>query len=466
MFDLTDNKELLNKVFSEFQLEWHVYQRMYWYYMGITKNHNLGCFDTATTISDGFFSDFTNMDDDFNSSSTGLDTINDRSKHKTDTNYIKKFVKEEVSYSVGNDINYISHSGNEEIVNVIKYNTAHWAEDHDAKLLKNMLMYSIAYELYYTDKDAKFCSKIISPRHGIAFTDDYGNIKFFLHIFREKLDPKMYIDIYTDTEIIHCNETFEEISRQFHPFGIVPVSIAQLSEEGWLDTIYHDIKGLQDAYEKNLSDLSQEISEFRNAYLVLNNVDIKDDDVAEMKKKGILKVRGSDGSTQWLVKNINDNFVQNTLTTIEDKIYQITSHINTNEKMQSNTSSLALRARLIGIEERCKLNNKALTNCIKNRLKMMFSYLNNLKSTNYDYLDIKLKYTPNIPSDDLVNSQIISTMGDRLSLETGLSLLGFIDNPANEVKKVLEERKANIINNPNNIKPNDNKATDTNNLNK
>ncbi len=31
-------------------------------------------------------------------------------------------------------------------------------------------------------------------------------------------------------------------------------------------------------------------------------------------------------------KNINDTFIQNTLNTLEDKMYQLSSHINHNEK--------------------------------------------------------------------------------------------------------------------------------------
>lgn len=375
----------------------------------------------------------------------GYSYMNDRSQQKISTNFIKTFVKQEVSYSVGQDLTYISHSGDDKIITAIEYNTAHWSEDHESDLCKQMLIYSTAYELFFVNKQAQFCSKIISPRHGFAYTDDEGNIVFFLHIFRNQFDSKLYIDIYTDTEIIHCDETFVESGRQPHCFGQVPVGIACLSDEGWLDTIYKDCKDLQNAYETNLSSISQEITEFRNAYLIVNNYQIKPEDVDEMKKKGIIQTKGDKASTAWLTKNINGTFLMDTLKTLEEKMYQISAHINPNEKMQSNTSSLSLRARLISLEQKCKLNEKALANCIKTRLQMLFIYLNNLKNTNYDYLDVKLKFTPNIPTDITATSQMIAILGDKLSLETALAQLPFVDNVTEEIAKIKAEQKANSI---------------------
>lgn len=444
MYDIEKNKELLMKIYAKFQRQYHINMKMYLYYVGVT--------DTAYGIkasADGSLGDV--LIDELKENAYGsgnYNYINDRFDRHIHTNFIKKFIKEEVSYSVGNKITFMSHSGDEKIIDFLRLSTKHWKTRHDAVLTKNMLIYSRAYELYYIDKNARFCSKVISPRHGIAYTDQDGNVILFLHIFRLSYDStgRTYIDIYTDSEIIHCDSTFHEIGpRQSHPFGGVPVGIAEISEEGWLDTIYKDIKTLQDAYETNLSDISSEISEFRNAYLVLNNLNLQDEDLDTMKANGILKTKGKDGSAAWLIKNINDTFTQNTMTTIEDKMYQLSCHINSNEKMSSNTSSLALRARLISLEEKCKLNQGAIEDCVNSRHQFLLTYFNKLKNFSYDWRDIDTKFTPNVPQDDSAMATIINTLGDRISTETALSLLSFIDNPQNEVKKIQAEQKANSI---------------------
>jgi SPP1 family phage portal protein len=134
------------------------------------------------------------------------------------------------------------------------------------------------------------------------------------------------------------------------------------------------------------------------------------------------------------------------LSTLEDKIYQISAHINSNEKMQSNTSSLALRTRLISLENKCKLNQDAISDSVKNRLRMLFKFLNIKQGVTYDYRDIKAKFTPMIPSDDLITAQILAQAGDRLSTETGIAQFSFIDNPKEELKKIQSERENSLIN--------------------
>ncbi|ERI90985.1 phage portal protein, SPP1 family [Clostridiales bacterium oral taxon 876 str. F0540] len=403
--------DLLQKCYKEYQLNKPTYDKMYEYFKGNTDA--IANYKMQT----------------------------ERTNNKINTNFIKKFIKEEVSYSVGNEITYISRSGNKDIINDIEYYTEHWSENHDSNLAKNMLLYSLAYEVYYVDDEGQFSSKIISPRDGYAAIDDFGNISFFMHVFKLKFDDTTYIDLYTDNEIIHYNSDFKEVKpRTQLIFGAVPVGLAQLSEEKQEDTIYKDIKGLQDAYETNLSDISNEISDFRNAYMVLSGVQIPEEDIPKMKQLGVLQIKGKDGKAEWLIKNINDQFIQNTLSTLEDKMYQLSSHINHNIDMVSNLSGVALRSRLISLEEKCKLNQKALADCVKTRLKMLFIYLKVLKNKDYDYKDIKIKFTPNIPQDDLMTAQTISQLGDKLSTETGLSLLSFIDNPTNELAKIKQEQ--------------------------
>jgi len=440
-FSVEDNKLILEKCFSRFQMEWHIYQRQYFYYCGITDVNSHMSYSSEGVFDDGIFDNFIDGEGIGN-----YNAINDRYSGKISTNFIKRLIKEEVSYSVGNPITFTSISSDPNIITALQYNTAHWKANHETELAKNMLIYSLAYELYYINPQAQFCSKVISPRHGFAYVDDFGNTIFFLHVFRQKFDSRLYIDVYTQNEIVHCDSVFTELGRQSHCFGSVPVGIAQSSEEGWLDGIYHDVKSLQDAYETNISDISTEITNgLRNAYLHLNNTSIKAEDLEEMKKLGIIATKGQNVSAQFLIKSINDTFIQNTLATIQDKIFFVTAHIDPDIKLPSNTSSLAIKARMMNLLTKCKLNEASLTNCIKVRLQMLFTYLNNLKDTNYDYLDVVCTYVANLPSDDLMTATMLNLLNGKISNETGISQLSFVSNPQVEQDKLEAENQANAI---------------------
>jgi SPP1 family phage portal protein len=376
--------------------------------------------------------------------------VTDRSNLKTRVNYIKKFIKEEVSYTLGNKISYLSKSSNTKILDVIDYNLSHWSEKHDQNLLKNGLIFGESYELYYINKIGEFCSRILTPLNSYVLENSDGDIELALRVFKKKFDTNDYIDVYFEDVILHYKGGIGNaclIGQDPHYFGEVPISICAISEELEDDTIFHDIKGLQDAYETNLSDITNEISDFRSAYLVVTGVKIEDSDLPKMKALGAIQVPNKDGTVSWLIKNINDSFIQNTLKTIEDKIYQISGHINANEQLSSNTSSLALKTRLISLLNVCSLDAKAVTNCNKNRFRLLFKYLDIKDSVAYDYKDIKQVFTFNIPSDDLVTAQIIAQLGDNLSIETGLAQLSFVDNVPEEMARRANEQKALSIGN-------------------
>ncbi|MCR6516315.1 phage portal protein [Clostridium sp. LY3-2] len=367
--------------------------------------------------------------------------ITERRNNKINLNYIKKFVKEEVSYSVGKDLAYESNTGNVSEIKDVNYTINHWNSNHNIDLMKYMLIFSEVYELYYIDKEKRLCSKIIKPIEGFGLSNEFGDIVLFMHVYKSKFTDKEFMDIYSKEFIWKLNDKYEIISGPVkHIFGRVPVTHGVLSYEKEDDTIYSDIKGLQDAFETNLSDISNEISDFRNAYLKFLNSQIDEEAVKQMKKLGILQFPNEKGNAEWLIKNINDTFIQNTLNTYEDKMYQLACHINANEKMQSNTSSLALRARLNAMENKCTLNTNAHKDIVKKRVEFICKYLN-IYGKEYDSKDINIKYTPNIPQDDLMMAQILSQVPEgTISKETGRSQFSFIPNAIVENERVNKEQ--------------------------
>lgn len=405
--------KLIKKAYGNYYSQRNIYNKMYEYYKGNTdaiKNYKF---------------------------------VTKRSNLKANVNFLKKFIKEEVSYTVGNPITYESKSGNTDVINDIDYNTSHWDENHDSDLMKYLLIFSKVYELYYINSNNEFCSKIIKPTEGYAYVDSItGEVLFFIRSYKNEFDTNIYIDLYTKDCIYHYDKHFIEIKKPtVNIFDEVPVSVGKLSLEEYEDSIYKDLKGLQDAYETNLSDICNEISDFRSAYMTFIGCQLDEDKVDKMKELGILNIT-KDGKIEWLIKNINDTFIQNTLNTVEDKMYQISCHINHNEKMQSNLSGLALRSRLIALENKCSLDQKSHSNIVKNRLRFLFRFLNILKNKNYDYKDIKRLYTPNIPADDQSTAQMLSQApGGVISKDTARGLFSFITNKVVEKEKVEKEEQ-------------------------
>ena len=407
------NKELLGLCYKDFLSKKAHYDKMYNYYIGDTD-----------------------ANEDYRMLTSRSNTI-------ISVNFMKKFVKEEVSYSIGNDINYVSLDGDEDALDDIRYYLAHINSDHDIDLFKDMLIYSFAYELYSFDNEGNFNMSVLTPNEAYAYENEAGEVEYFMHIYKERFTDETIIKVYDKENIYFYDRAFKEVKEsKRHNFSRVPVGIARVSDELEDDSIFKDIKGLQDAYETNLSDISNEISDFRNAYLTSSGARFDEDDFPRMKELGWMDMPEG-GKVEWLIKNINDTFIQNTLTTIEEKMYQVSNHINYNEAMPSNASSLALKARLISLEAKCRLNEKAFSNCIQERIRFLFEYISFITNTNYkgDWRNIVIRFTPNIPSDDLLTAQMIQMLDGKVSTKTALSLLSFIENPESEQERLEEEQE-------------------------
>ena len=123
--------------------------------------------------------------------------------------------------------------------------------------------------------------------------------------------------------------------------------------------------------------------------------------------------------------------------------------VNFNESWASNTSSLALRNKLLNLENRVAMREAFMEKVIKQRLKNLFVYLLKKEGQFYDYRDVAVKFTRNLPTDMVGLADVIVKIKDICSQETLLSLLPFVESPKIEIDKfTAEHRKIDTTNNP------------------
>ena len=377
-----------------------------------------------------------------------------RTNLKVKTNFIKKFINEETSYLLSNEPTLISKSGNDDIVNYIKDKFSSISKSHNKKFCRNLLSFGTAYEFYNIEEDSDgniiFKVKNGTRHNSYVLVDENDNIILAMRFFTKPFDTETYLDIYTNDFIYHADKNLREVLEPTpNIFGEVPVSVINISEYKEYDTLFNELSALQDAYCTNLSDIVNEISDYRLAYLIMTGVQISEEknedgksDIDLMKENGIIVNPNDNARIDFLTKNINDTFIHNTLETLRKNIYEISSHVDTNEKLQSNTSGSALRNRLIGLEQRVRNLEGCMHEVIIKRIKFMFKLYRILEGIDYNYKDIEVKFTLNIPQDDLLTAQTLSQLGigENISLKTALSRLSFIDNPAKEIQDLQEEK--------------------------
>ncbi|SFG92293.1 phage portal protein, SPP1 family [Desulfotomaculum arcticum] len=383
------------------------------------------------------------------------DMQDSRSNRKLIFNFPRKFVDNETGYLLGKPVNFVSKRDDKAIIDCIDMNTGHWDKEHNINLRKQSEIYGESYELNYINTDGEFCATILTPLECYVLEDGTAerNVLLALHTYRKKFDDMDYLDVYTDMEILHFkisgDSKIEPIGKHNHIFGRVPVIVCPANSER--KSGFHDVISLVDAYNALNSDLVNEIADHRNAYLIIENAKIEEEDLLKMKQMGIIQAPKG-GVVKWLTKEINDSFVKNELDNIERKIYDMMDEVNFNENWASNTSSLALRNKLLNLENRVAMRQAFMEKVIKERLKNLFAFIRKKEGKVFDYRDVAVKFTRNLPTDLVGLADVIVKLKDICSQETLLTLLPFIENPTVEIQKFASERQ----NKNSNISPNDN----------
>ena len=366
--------------------------------------------------------------------------ITDRSNRKCSVGYMKKFTEEETAFAVGNDTTYISRSNDADVIKYIEYVFYNQNSNIDVNLCFDLLMFGIGYEMYYVS-DGEFKIKDVSPRNAIVYENEEGKAELMLYFYQKMLDDTIYVDVIDDRYIYKFDNKFGQPTEVIeHYFNRCPVGVAKLVH-GIYDTIYSDIHELQDCFEMSLWDNCNNVADLRASYLAFYGAELAEETTKNMKKMGILQFKNSDSKAEWLTKNLDAEYSKNLTDKLEDLIYQISQHINHNVVLSSNTSGIALSSRLISMRNKVTIIQKCLQSCIKTRLQCLFRYAEVYENKKIDYKDIIVKFTMNLPADNVSMAQISSQLSDKLSIRTGLSQLSFVTDADKEFEKMLEEQR-------------------------
>lgn len=413
---------------------------------------------------------------------TAIETNYPKSKfgnnRKVKANYIKKFINEEVAFATGNGITYTRELTLDEIIKgvtvpedsvevqlidkIMKYNP-----NADAGLMTNQLIFGEAMEMYYIDNNMLKIRRL-SPLNCYVRLDLNGNVESAIYVYKDKnKDDQIYINYFTEDTVYTLDTSFTELKKDSHYFGRIPVGHCKLID-GSYNTLFNDLKSIQDNLENILSDFANEIGDNRMSYLILKNLGLSEEQIEEIKTKnegkdpsaqqiaetiiqyfrdnGIILMDADkevDADAKFLVKTISADIYRTMLDITTDMIYQLSQHINLNQQQSSNTSGVALMTRIISLRNKIKIQQNCMSKAIRTRLNCIISWINSKYDQKLNSEKVGIKYTLNVPSDDSAMADIITKLvpSGIMSAETGLENLSFVTNAKAEYEKALKEIK-------------------------
>lgn len=210
-----------------------------------------------------------------------------------------------------------------------------------------------------------------------------------------------------------------------------------------------------DAYDRTVSDNSNDIEDTANAHMVFKNVIIDDEEMARARKSGAFSFNSlQDSDVYYLTKNVNDAFNTNHLTRLEDNIYRFSKTPNLNSEKFGNASGISLKFKITGLESKSGMFEAKFTSADTYMFKLLGSSFAK-KRIPFDYLQCCATYSRNFPMDLVSEAQTCQQLiGAGLPKEVAYSQLSFIDN-VDYVMELIEAEKDGIPS-LNDIIPDDN----------
>lgn len=379
-------------------------------------------------------------------------------------NHAEYIVDMACGYFLGNPIKYKSESvseGEAELdITVLKDNFKDVdIHSHDVELDRDRSIYGIALELAFVTDDEQPIIDFaeIAPTDGFLVLDDTVKHRplFGVHYY-PKHDvngalSQYAIFVYTKDKVYkYSSETLEEpntyelLEEKEHYFKIVP--FIEYKNKKSMQGDFEQVISLIDAYNTLQSDRVNDKEQFVNAILVVIGASFGDDkdEVSETVKSlrdlGVLELP-PDAQALYLQKAFDEASVEVLKKSLKDDIHEFSKvPCLSDENFASTDSGVALAYKLLAFELLIKQKENFFRQGLKQRLKLMCNFYN-LKQYNLDPGCIEIEMSRSLPINraELVN--MVASLEGIVSDETRLSLLDFIDDPSEELKKLKEQLK-------------------------
>lgn len=364
-------------------------------------------------------------------------------------NYCEYIANMSTGFFMGQPVAYASASGNTDAVtllqDILRYNDE---AAHNVKLAGEASITGAAFEILYTDKDAeiRFCS--VPAEEVIMVQDATLEENLIAAIRRYRVYDvggstyEDYVDVYDARTVTHYSYTagrLVQLGETPHYFDGVPV-IEYPNNEGRRGD-FEGVLTLVDAYNKAQSLTLDDMEDFTDAYLVLKGMGgMTGEDARELRKAKLLSLEEG-GSAEWLIKNLNDTYIENIKTRLQNDIHKFSAIPDmSDDAFAGNASGVAIKYKLIGLEQIRSRKERGFKKGLQRRIELIADMLKTKGRAGLDFRDITITFTANIPANNEEQANIVKTLYGLASQKTLLSLLPFVEDPAEEIEALKKEQ--------------------------
>ena len=329
-------------------------------------------------------------------------------------------------YMLGQPVKYTSENSNglESVQDIYDNNEE---EDLNSELFKTMSITGEAYEYVYINQEKEVELIELPILETVAIYDNSLKAKMLAVVrYYDSVDlatgnTKTCVEVYTASSIEYyskgnSNEYTLEDEYQ-HTFAEVPVIHYMNNKE--LTGDFEKVLTLIDSLDKISSEDADEIEYLANAYLVINGFGkIDEPTLKKFRKQGAFvnpngnNNGGVQNPIQFVNKNLNTDAVHKHADLLIESIHkfsQIPNFLDPNAGIAS--SGVAIKQRTWGFEQLAATKERKFKHGLMQRLRLVLRAISMLGGSQYDSAEFTLKFSRNLPNNNLEDAQILNTLG-------------------------------------------------------
>lgn len=362
------------------------------------------------------------------------------------------------AYFLGKNISYKAEGNNQEFEKLKEYLATEEEQKCNFELALNCSIFGKAYELLYINEFQELKQKCLDTRDVFVIRDNtidrniIGAIRFDVEEIT-KSERKVTLEVYdnrtitTYSYIVSDGWSVKELSNAGEPIETRPHGFNKVPIIEYLNNKVHkgdfeNVISYIDAYNTTVSTSIDDLTDFSDAYLVMENMQgTTDEDIEGINKNKII-LTSEDGKVYWLIKQVNDTYSQNVKDRINDDIHKFSFTPDMgDEKFSGNTSGVALEFKLLPLEQLGAQKEMYFKDSLNKRLQIMIDYLNlNIKPR-----ELQKVFTRNLPRNLKEISEIMKNLKGLVSDETLISLFPSVEDARIEMEKIKTEAEENNI---------------------
>ena len=313
----------------------------------------------------------------------------------------------------------------------------------DAELARNASIYGRAVELVYADECARPRSASLDPACAFVVYDDtvaarplfgvyYAPVRrgdggidgWRVHVFTDKRRVTWRLSGLGDFAGGRIEGEAE------HYFGGVPMV------EYWNDKCergdFEPVLSLIDAYDALASDRLNDKQQFVDALLLLYGCTMETDERGrtpgqQLREDKALALPDSDARAEWLCKQLNEADTEVLRAALKEDIHKLCLVPDmTDQHFAANISGVAMRYKLLGLEQLTKVKERWFREGLSGRLALYAAFLQRRGGMPLAAEDVRIVFTRALPVNNLEEAQTLSALSgfaDRGALQDRAAIL-------------------------------------------